>query len=162
VALLFNFGGAEPEFERLFFEPRPVEMPAEAVEEVVADLPSGLITPELTREIIGALYSVHTVLGPGFIHRVYANACYHEMKLRQLPVQALKEMKVVYRGQPLAGIKFAHLRLGDQALVFPVAVTDINAISFKNIKDWLRVEQVPLGIIANFHALSFKPLILKA
>ena len=162
VALLFNFGGLQPEFERIYFEPRPVETSAEVIEQTLTEAPPGLVAPELIRDVVGGLYSVHTTLGAGFIHRIYANACYHELKLQGLPVRPQKEMKVVYRGEPVADIKFAHLRIGDEALVFPVAVTDVDLISFNNLKDWLRVEQIPLGILANFHSLALKPIILKA
>jgi hypothetical protein len=71
-------------------------------------------------------------------------------------------MQVIYRGKTIANIKFDHLQVEDFCLVFPVAVTDINSIRFNNIKDWLRTEQIPLGIIANFHDITHKPLILKA
>jgi len=49
-----------------------------------------------------------------------------------------------------------------EVLVFPVAVSDLNAISYNNLKAWMRVEGVPLGIVANFHDLALKPVILKA
>jgi len=70
-------------------------------------------------------------------------------------------MQVIYRGKPVAEIKFGHLRVSDIALVFPVAVTNLNSISLNNLKDWLRAEQIPLGILANFHDLALKPLILR-
>lgn len=162
VGLLFNFGSPEPEFERIFFEPRPIETSPQVVERIAKQVPPDLISPELVYEIVGGLYAVHTTLGPGFIHRIYANASYRELHSRGLPVQPQKEMQVIYRGEPVAEIKFAHLRVGSDVLVFPVAVTDINAIRFNNIKEWLRVQQIPLGILANFQTLSLQPLILKA
>ena len=160
VGLLCNFGGAAPEFDRIFFEPRPVENPSPAERAAAGALPD-LIAPELTYEIIGALYTVHATLGPGFVHRIYANACYRELQERGVPVHPQKEMQVIYRDEPIASIKFSHLRVGDMALVFPVAIRDINAISFNNIKAWLRVQQIPLAILANFETISLKPLILK-
>lgn len=160
VGLLCNFGSAKPEFERIFFEPRPAENSSER-ERAPGDLPADLIDPALTYEIIGGLYEVHSTLGVGFIHRIYSNACYRELTSRGLEVTPQKEMQVIYRGEPIAGIKFAHLRVGNTARVFPVAVSDINAISFNNIKEWLRVQKIPLAILANFASLSLKPLILK-
>ena len=162
VALLLNFSNARPEFERLFFQPRSSQTTTKPVEQAPADLlPADLISPELVYEIIGGLYTVHATLGPGFIHRIYANACYHELQQRGLPVRAQKEMRISYKGEPVASIKLAHLRVSDIALVFPVATTDVNNISFNNLKDWLRTEQVPLAIIANFYEVSLKPVILK-
>ena len=161
VGLLFNFGSTVPEFDRIFFEPHPVENPSPSESTAAKDL-TDLIAPEITHEIIGALYTVHSTLGPGFVHRIYANACYRELQERGVPVRPQKEMQVVYRGEPIASIKFSHLRVADVALVFPVAIRDINAIRFNNIKEWLRIQQVPLAILANFETLSLDPLILKA
>jgi len=161
IGLLFNFGGAKPEFERLYFQPRSPAPAVKAVEQTVIDLPPHLISPDLVYEIIGGLYAVHTTLGPGFIHRIYASACYRDLQARGLPVHPQREMQVIYRGQPVASIKFGHLRMGNEALLFPVAVRDINAISFNNIRAWLRVQQLPLAILANFFDLKLKPVILK-
>jgi hypothetical protein len=74
VGLLFNFGSPQPEFERLFFQPRIPATSSELVERLLTELPPDLIVPELVYDIIGGLYMVHTTLGPGFIHRIYANA----------------------------------------------------------------------------------------
>ncbi len=161
VGLLCNFGSVKPEFKRLFFQSHPVDPIINPGEQLLAELPADLIAPSLIYEIIGGLYTVHQILGPGFIYRIYANACYRELQERGLPVWPQKEMQVVYRGEPVAAIKFAHLRVSDAALVFPVAVSDINNLSFNNLKDWLRLEGVPLAIIANFYDLTLKPVILK-
>ncbi|MFZ5820456.1 MAG: GxxExxY protein [Chloroflexota bacterium] len=162
IGLLFNFGSPAPEFERIYFEPRPSAVSPGDIPKTTAELPPGLVAPDLAYQIIGGLYEVHTVLGPGFIHRIYANASFRELQSRGLPVQAQKEMQVIYRRQSIAGIKFAHLKVGSEVLVFPVAVSDINAVSYNNLKAWMRVEGIPLGIVANFHDLALKPVILKA
>ncbi len=161
VGLLFNFGSARSEFERLFHQPHPSEPLPQGMTQIPAELPADLVSPDLVYDIIGGLYTVHNALGPGFIYRVYANACYRELQSRGLPVRSQKEMQVIYHGPPVAAIKFAHLQVGGNILVFPLAVGDINEISFNNIKEWLRLEQIPLAILANFHDLTLKPLILK-
>ncbi len=122
VGLLFNYGGRKPEFERIFFQARSPETSVEVVEQTATELVPDLISPELAYDIIGGLYAVHTELGPGFIYRIYANACYRELQERGLPVYPQKEMQVIYRGKPIAAVKFSHLRVGNTALVFPVVL----------------------------------------
>ncbi|MEE8390400.1 MAG: GxxExxY protein, partial [Anaerolineae bacterium] len=78
VGLLFNFGSPEPEFERLYFEPRPPQNDLDTAIHTLPDFPSSYLSPKLTYDIIGGLLEVHSTLGPGFIHRVYANASYYE------------------------------------------------------------------------------------
>lgn len=93
VGLLFRFGGPKPEFARRVFTPG-------IRSELVGANPSELIDqenllyPELTYEIIGAVLEVFHTLGPGFIYRIYANACYHELKLRGLEVKPHREFRV--------------------------------------------------------------------
>jgi GxxExxY protein len=158
VGLLFNFGSPEPEFERLYFEPRPSQNDLEAV---IHEFPDSYLSPELTYDIIGGLLEVHTALGPGFIHRIYANACYHELGLRGLQVRPRKEYQVIYRNRPIGEIKFGHLQVSDSVFVFPVAVQDINDIRINNLKDWMRVQNIPIGILANFYDTSLHPIVLR-
>ena len=73
VGLLFNFGSVEPEFNRLFFTERPIQPLSSSPEQGWPDL----LFPELSYQILGGLFEVHNELGPGFIHRIYARACYH-------------------------------------------------------------------------------------
>lgn len=164
VGLLCNFGGEKPEFERLFYHRRQaVDQGIAHMRQSVADtLSPDLIAPDLVYEIIGGLYDVHTTLGPGFIKRIYANACYKEMLARGLPVTAEKAFQVIYRHEPVAEIKFSHIRIEKTVLVFPVAISNLNKIRFNNIKEWLRVTGIPLAIIANFNDLALDPMILRA
>jgi len=161
VALLCNFGGAEPDFERLYFKPRS---PQSGVD---TSLPSQIehlaefISPELTGDIIEGLFEVHTTLGPGFIHRIYANATYHELLLRGLETLPRREYQVIYRGQPVGEIKFNHLQIENKLMVFPVAVQDINDLSINNLKAWMQTQKIPVGILANFYPTRLEFMVLR-
>jgi len=161
VGLLFNFGSPKPEFERLYFEPRVPQDDLDTVVHALPDFPDSYLSPELTYAIIGGLLEVHTMLGPGFIYRIYANACYRELQMRGLEVYPQKSFQVIYRGRSIGEIKFNHLRVGNSVLVFPVAVQDINDVRINNLKDWMRVQNIPLGILANFYDTSLKPIVLR-
>ncbi len=163
VGLLFNFGGPKPEFQRVYFarrEPRVTKAPVErAVSDGALD---GLIAPELVYEVVGGLFAVHTTLGPGFIRRIYANACYHELKLRGLPARPLKAIQVFYKDALLGELKFGHLRIGDTLMVFPAAIQSIADLHLDTFREWLRAQQVPLGLLVNFNDSELKPLFIKA
>ena len=160
VALLCNFGSAAPEFERLFFRPRPAQNQPGAATLPDADWPAELLSPDLTHAIIGGLFEVHSILGPGFIHRIYANAVYHELSLRGLEALPRQEYQVVYRGRPVGEIKFNHLQIDNSLMVFPVAIQNIDDISINNLKAWMQVQNTPLSILANFYPtrLEFRVL----
>lgn len=161
VGLLFNFGGSKPEFRRLYYRVRESQNDDQAVQRAVTQVPDDYLSPELTWDIIGALFEVHCTLGPGFIHRIYANACYRELGMRGLEVRAESDMQVIYRGTVVGAIKFGHLLVEGVAMVFPVTVVDVNDIRLNNLKDWMRSESVPLGILANFYAESLEPMVLR-
>ena len=161
VGLLFNFGGPEPEFERLYFEPRAPRDDPETIIRTLLKFPDSYLTPELAHDVIGGLLEIHTALGPGFVHRIYANACYHELQLRGLEVRPQKAYQVIYRGRPVGKIKFGHLLVNDSVFIFPIAIQDINDVSISNLEDWMRVRNVPLAILANFYDTSLHPTVLR-
>lgn len=161
VCLLCNFGGSEPEFERLYFRPRPIRERSDTNLSLATNQIGELISPELTSIVIGALYEVHTILGPGFIHRIYANAIYHELLLRGVEVQPRREYQVIYRGQSIGEIKFNHLQVEDKLMVFPVTVQDFNDLNINNLKAWMQVQDVPLSILANFYPAKLDLMMLR-
>lgn len=157
VGLLCNFGGAEPEFGRLYFEERPS---SEALQQP-GSWPDDLLHPELTYEVIGALFEVHSVLGPGFIYRIYGNALYHELQLRGLSVRPRRIYEVIYRERAVGKIKFDHLQIEDCLMVFPVAMQNIDELSINNLKAWLKHCNISLGIIANFYPTRLEYMVLR-
>lgn len=161
VGLLLNFGGPTPEFERLYFD---VERAAEdeARDEQSGDLPDGLLYPELVKDILGAAIEVHCNLGPGFVHRVYANACHHEFRLREIGAEPRKDYQVIFRGKSIGSLKFAHFRVEDRIMHFPVAIQDVGDIQVNNLKDWMRHQGIRLGVLTNFHDTAIRPVFIRA
>lgn len=158
VGLLLNFGGPLPQTRR--FDYRRAE---EVTNQVVIpdNWPDNLLSPELTYEVIGALMEVHSTFGPGFIHRIYANATYYELFLRDLPVYAHSEYLVIYRNRAIGELKLNHIQVGDDLMVFPLATGNINDFNTHNLKAWMAYQNITIGIIANFSKsnLKFKVLI---
>jgi len=128
VGLLLNFGRPKPEFERLYFDPdrqteyKPDFRPLDA-------LPEGLLYPATTGEVLGTAVEVHSALGPGFIHRIYANACYHEYRLRGVGAEPRKEYQVIFQGESIGCLKFNHFVVEGTVMHFPVAIRDVADIN---------------------------------
>lgn len=158
VGLLCNFGGAAPEFERLFFRERKAVEPALRAG---AGWPEGYLEPALTEGVIGALYEVHTRLGPGFIYRIYANAVYYELQLRGVTALPRHVFEVFYKGQSVGQMKFEHIEVAGRLLLFPVAVQSLDEIRIENMKAWLREKGMPLGIVANFYPERLEFMVLR-
>ena len=161
VGLLCNFGGQKPGFERLFFELQTQQSEIDSSATTAIERSAEYVLPELTHTIIGDLYEVHSLLGPGFIYRVYANAVYHELLLRGLEVLPQHEYQVMYRGRTIGEIKFDHLQIANSLMVFPVAIRNIGDLNLINLREWLKIRRIPLGIIANFFPTSLEFSVLK-
>jgi len=157
VGLLFNFGSKKPEFDRLYFNPAEREPVSSEMVRLKEDAPSDdWLYPDIAYSIVGGLYEVHTLLGPGFVYRIYANACYYELGLRGLAAKPTKRMQVAYKGTVIGDIAFAHLVVEGKVMVFPVALRDVRAIHLNNLKDWMRKCGIQLGILANFNAVRLE------
>jgi GxxExxY protein len=72
-----------------------------------------LIASEITSKIIGAVYEVHTVLGPGFLEGVYQKALVKELRLRGLEVEEQKDLRVTYKGEEV-GLYFPDIFLNSK------------------------------------------------
>jgi GxxExxY protein len=70
-------------------------------------------------------------------------------------------MQVVYKAQVIGDVAFNHLLVDGKVMVFPVAVADIRTVHLDNVKDWLRLNGVQLGIIANFNAVRLQTVIVR-
>lgn len=157
VGLLFNFGGAKPQFKRLFFSKRPNKPYLSTPQQLWPDL----LFPEISYRVIGGLFEVHNELGAGFIHRIYANACYREMQRRGFEVKPLREMAVFLQGSPVGQVSFGHILIEGKIMLFPVAITESNQIKQSNLRHWMRDQGISLGILANFHATSVELTFMK-
>lgn len=171
VGLLFCFGGPEPDFARRVLtsqkkvekasSSKPLDLGAQLQTTNALLQQSNWLYPELTSEIIGGLFEVFNHLGPGFIYRAYANACFVELKLRGLDVTPRKEFRVFLDDIDLGTTKLAHIQIDDRVLLFPVAISDVTRFEIENIKAWMRYLNIPLGILVNFKATELHPIILR-
>jgi GxxExxY protein len=161
IGLLFNFGGQEPEFSRIYFNPakRTSALADKKVETVARS--DDWLYPDLSYKVIGGLYEVHNVLGAGFIHRLYTSACYQELRLLGMEVKLLQRMQVAYKGEMVGDIAFGHLLVEGKLMVFPVALQYTRDIKLDNLKRWMRRNGIQLGILANFDAAQLEVVIIR-
>ncbi len=160
VGLLLRFGGPKPDFERRVLSSQLWSETLKSSQDIV-HLPSDLLHAELIYEIIGGLLEVFKILGPGFIHRIYANACYRELKLRSLAVMPRREFSVFLDGVDLGKIKLGHLQVNNRVLVFPIAESQVEQVRIPNLKAWMRHLNIPLGVLVNFKTTNIEPIILR-
>jgi GxxExxY protein len=160
VGLVFNFGSDSPAFERVYMDPARVKpTPATPPPQ---DASEDRLYPDLSYAILGALFEVHSIIGPGFVHRIYGNACHHELTLRGLAAIPAKRIQVAYKNIVLGDIAFGHLTVEGKVMVFPAAYRDASVIHYDTLKYWMRLSGIRLGILANFNATRLQLVFVRA
>ena len=115
----------------------------------------------MTGEVLGAAIEVHRALGPGFIHRIYANACYHEHRLRGVGAEPRREYQVIFQGKSIGALKFNHFVVEDVVMHFPVAIRDVTDVNVNNLKDWMRYQDIRLSVLTNFYDTAIRPVFIR-
>jgi GxxExxY protein len=109
---------------------------------------------DLTKEVIGACIEVHRVLGPGLIESVYERCLLHELALRGIAATSQKLVAIEYKGFRFEeDLKFDVLAEGC-LLVELKAVETVHPIHKAILMSYMKLLDVPLGLLVNFHELK--------
>ena len=108
----------------------------------------------MTHDVIGAAIEVHKDKGPGLLESIYEWCLTMELQLRGHQVQAQDRVVIRYkqfsREEPL---RFDLLI--DQCLFVEVkAVEKVHPIHKAQLLSYMKLLDVPLGLVINFHALK--------
>ena len=108
----------------------------------------------LTESIIAAAIEVHRDKGPGLIESIYEWCLTKELELRGLSCISQKVVVVTYKGfsreEPL---RFDAL-IEDCVLVEVKAVEKILPIHKAQILSYMKLLNVPIGLLINFHEMK--------
>jgi GxxExxY protein len=108
----------------------------------------------LTEGIIGAAIEVHRDKGPGLIESIYEWCLAKEFELRGLSCASQKTVVITYKGftreEPL---RFDML-VADCVLVEAKAVERILPIHKAQLLSYMKLLNIPIGLLINFHELK--------
>jgi GxxExxY protein len=111
---------------------------------------------ELTHAIIGAAIEVHRSLGPGLLESVYEECLVRELTLRGIPVARQKPIPLVYKDLKLECGYRLDLLVAGRVVVEIKAIESIAPIHESVMLTYLRLSEVPLGPLINFHVPVLK------
>jgi GxxExxY protein len=108
----------------------------------------------LSRTVIGAAIEVHRIIGPGLIESIYERCMMHELSLHNIPAANQRLVTVRYKGitfdEPL---RFDVL--ADACLLLELkAVQEVLPIHKAQLLSYMKLLDVPVGLILNFHELK--------
>jgi GxxExxY protein len=105
----------------------------------------------LSKEVIRACIEVHRVLGPGLIESVYEKCLLRELELRGLPATSQQEVMIEYKGLRFEEILKFDVLVQGCLLVELKAVEQVHPVHKAKLMSYMKLLDVPLGLIANFH-----------
>ncbi len=111
---------------------------------------------ELTRIALDCGYKLHREIGPGLLETVYEVLLAEFLSERGLRIERQKIVPIVFRGKLLDEAFRVDLLVEDR-LVIELKSTERHApVHAKQVLTYLRLMDLPLGLLMNFGAPSFK------
>ena len=110
----------------------------------------------IAKIVVDAGFHIHKDLGPGLLESVYEAVLSYELEHRGLKVERQKPVKIKYRDIILEEGFRADLIVGDVLLVELKSVERFQAVHGKQVLTYLRLLDLPLGLLINFGAATFK------
>ena len=110
----------------------------------------------LSRKVIGCAIEVHRVLGPGLLESVYEQCLAHELRLAGLEFKLQVPIPVKYKSNLLDCGYRADIIVEDFLLIELKAVEQINKLHEAQILTYLKLANVPTGLILNFNSRVLK------
>lgn len=111
---------------------------------------------EISEKIIGAAIEVHRILGPGLLESVYEEALCRELFLRGIKYVRQQNVPIPYKGITLASPLRLDLLVEDKVVVDLKAKERLSEIDKPKLLTYLRLSELHLGLIINFHKTYLK------
>ena len=108
-------------------------------------------------EINVAVFEVHKQLGVGLMEKVYQEALAHEFILRNIPFEQEKKFQLYYKGILLDAFYIADFVCYDKIIVELKAVTELLDVHKAQVRNYLALTGLNLGLLYNFNQLFIKP-----
>lgn len=101
-------------------------------------------------------YHIHTMLGPGLLESVYEAVLEHELLKRDLSVVTQQAMPVVWENVRLDIGFRADLIVGGKVVVEIKSVEAVAPVHPKQLRTYLRLMDMKLGLLINFNVPLIK------
>ena len=111
---------------------------------------------QITRRIIGAAIEVHRHVGPGLLESAYEACLAFELRQLGFKVEQQKPLPVVYKEVKLDCGYRLDLVVEDSVVVEIKAVEALAAIHEAQLLSYLRLTNLNVGLLINFHSRLLK------
>ncbi|WP_046243966.1 GxxExxY protein [Hymenobacter terrenus] len=116
---------------------------------------------ELTGQILGVAFRVHTALGPGLLESVYEIVLAHELRKEGLLVATQVEMPVVYDGIRLDLAFRADMIVESRVILELKSVEALAPVHSKQLLNYLKLSGLRTGLLINFNSMHLKDQLIR-
>ena len=110
----------------------------------------------LGKQVLDALYEVHSELGAGLLESSYEMALAHELTLRGIPFELQKPMPLHYKGVRLECGFRIDVMIANEIVLELKSVDALLAIHDAQVVNYLRISGKRLGFLVNFNVPRLK------
>ncbi len=107
------------------------------------------------KALLDAAFEVHTILGAGFLERIYEDALCYELTLRRVPFERQKAISVPYKDFQIEGQRL-DLLIGGMVIAEIKAVDDLHPVHQAQLMSYLKATGLRLGFLINFNVPHLK------
>ena len=106
--------------------------------------------------IIGAAMEVHKILGCGFLEPVYQEALEIELRNRDIPFEAQKQLPIYYKDQQLEKTYVPDFISFGEIIIEIKALNRLSSTEESQLLNYIKAANFSLGLLINFGAESLQ------
>ncbi|MGC4128213.1 MAG: GxxExxY protein [Bergeyella sp.] len=111
---------------------------------------------EISSIVFDAGMKIHRKLGIGLYENVYEECLLYELQENGLFVERQKDIAVEYEKLKIERAFRVDLLIENKVIIEIKAVPEINSYHFFQLLNYLKITELKLGMILNFHSMLFK------
>ena len=116
---------------------------------------------DISYDIRGAAFKVHTALGPGLLESAYTVALSHELIKMGYEVRTQVGLPLIYEGIKLEIGYRIDVLVNDLVIIEIKSVDALADVHHKQLLTYLKLSEKKLGLLINFNVSSLKESIIR-
>lgn len=110
----------------------------------------------LIYESVGAAMEVYNHLGPGLLECIYEKAMIYELQSRNFGVLSQVPVEIKYKNVILGSDLRLDIIVENKLIIELKSVECLMPVHFKQIRTYMKLLNVPAGLLINFNVSDFK------
>ena len=108
-------------------------------------------TEGLSEQVIGVAMEIHRQFGPGLLEKAYVLPLVWALETRGFTVEFERPLSIEYGGRVIDRAYIIDIVVNDRVLVEVKSVATILPIHIAQVRTYLTLSKIPVGLILNFN-----------